>query len=205
MGDHTVPCVGYRVIRMREKLKAEYMQLPGKELGALRKQGVKICETVEVPLFTFMGDTHVTTLLKKNDGRAPCPTSEGGAITAQNQEEQEQKLPLALQAPIVIIECTFLSRDETAQALKTKHVVWPELRPIVIANPEVQFVLIHFSRRWTVRMIREFFSGDEIPKNVIPWIEPAPFPSARLAVGENVNNDGESLVEKYVDEVWGHS
>merc|ERR1712150_275985 len=199
--DHTVPCVGYRVIRMREKLKAEYIQLPGKELGALRKQGVKICETVEVPLFTFMGDTHVTALLKKNDGETPCHTSEGDTSTTQNQQEQKAEVPLALQAPIVIIECTFLSHDDTTKALKTKHVVWPELRPIVQANPEVQFVLIHFSRRWTVQMIREFFSGDEIPKNVIPWIEPAPIPSPVVVVGENINEDEETLVEKNVQEV----
>src|SRR5205823_7345776 len=49
--------LGYSAVSVREKLKPEYMGVPGQELAAMRKRGVEIQYRVEVPLATFLGDT----------------------------------------------------------------------------------------------------------------------------------------------------
>jgi hypothetical protein len=54
---HPVPCVGYCFWEPRSKLKEEYKSLDGKKIGELRKSGVEVSETVELPMFVFMGDT----------------------------------------------------------------------------------------------------------------------------------------------------
>lgn len=57
--DHGVPCVGYCFSQKKNSLKEEHRGLPGREIGALRKQGVQVTDEETLPMFAFLGDTTV--------------------------------------------------------------------------------------------------------------------------------------------------
>lgn len=45
--DHTIPTLSFGISEVKQKLKDEYAKLPGKEIGALRKQGVQVCSETD--------------------------------------------------------------------------------------------------------------------------------------------------------------
>ena len=50
---------------------------------------------------------------------------------------------------------------------------WEELRPYVCAHPEVMFVLIHFSLRYTDAEVLAFFRTEAAThglRNIRPWL-----------------------------------
>lgn len=138
---HSVPCVGYGFIEMRNKLKNEYTHLSGKEIGMLKKQGIDVCHEVEFPIFCFLGDTSKEIL---NDG---------------NLEKYKT----------IMIECTFITDDDIDQATKTMHMHWNSLKPYVINHPDITFILYHFSRRYKKTELEEFFKNENL-HNVIAWV-----------------------------------
>eukprot|EP01063_Lacrimia_lanifica_P022032 TRINITY_DN29741_c0_g1_i1.p1 TRINITY_DN29741_c0_g1~~TRINITY_DN29741_c0_g1_i1.p1 ORF type:complete len:321 (+),score=87.46 TRINITY_DN29741_c0_g1_i1:46-1008(+) len=155
--DHRVPTVGYRMVRVKQKLKAEYASLPGNEIGALRKAGVEVTAPEETPLVAFMGDTTVVGVF--------------GIHGEEHTDMVAETRRVVLSTPVVIIECTFLTDDQREQAEKTKHVLWSDLKPHVCAHPDTLFVLIHFSHRYTPHDVRTFFAAEAVP-NVLPWVGP---------------------------------
>jgi hypothetical protein len=56
---HSVPSVGYCFWQIKSKLKDEYKNLKGPQIGELRKQGVSVLEETHLPLFAFTGDTSI--------------------------------------------------------------------------------------------------------------------------------------------------
>ncbi len=54
---HTVPSVGYLVWERRNKLKEEYIGLPGDRIRDLRQSGVQVTREVRTPLVGYTGDT----------------------------------------------------------------------------------------------------------------------------------------------------
>lgn len=54
---HTIPSVGYIVWDRRNKLKEEYIGLPGEKIRDLRQAGVAVTREVRVPLVAYTGDT----------------------------------------------------------------------------------------------------------------------------------------------------
>lgn len=165
--DHTIPCVGYCFYQTKQSLKPEYKGLPGKEIGKLRKSGVQVTEEEEQPLFCFLGDTSVSIL----------------------EGDQAENIFLC---PTVIIECSFLTDDCRQNAERTKHVLWPDLKPHVLAHPETTFVLTHFSHRWSVEEISKFFANEDLA-NVVPWI-----PADTGLYCQEAGKEAE------VEEVWSH-
>jgi len=150
--DHGVPCVGYRLSLVKDKLKQEYVNLPGREIGQLRKSGIVVTEPVRTTLLTFLGDTHASIF---DDADSTIGDS-----------------------PVIIVECTFLDPDEQSRARSTNHVHWLDLEPHVRSHPETLFVLTHFSHRYSAQFVRDFFARDDdnndaIPSNVLPWVAPA--------------------------------
>jgi len=143
---HSVPCVGFCFSHRVKKLKAEYQGLSSNEIAQLRKSGTAVTEEVDKPLFAFMGDT-TPKVFEENEWLTTCP--------------------------VVITECTFLEDDEIENAERTKHTHWRDLAPIIRANPQCEFVLIHFSKRYTDSQIRQFFAREEnsLP-NILPWVAP---------------------------------
>lgn len=54
---HTIPSVGFVVWDRRNKLKDEYLGLPGDRIRDLRQSGVQVTREVRVPLVAYTGDT----------------------------------------------------------------------------------------------------------------------------------------------------
>ncbi len=136
--EHSVPCVGYGVSRVRSKLAARFRHLSGPEIAVLRKAdpALSVLQEVEERLFVFCGDTTPEVF-------ATCPE--------------------LLLYPVVIVECSFINDCDRAKAAQSKHTLWSDLRPIVVANAHVRFVLIHFSMRYTKAEIRAHFEREALP------------------------------------------
>lgn len=139
--DHGVPTVSYCFSQVKSKLREEYVGLPGKDIAALRKAGTEVTKEVVSPAFAFICDTSIVVL---------------------------ERYPSILQCPIVIIECTFLFPEERENAVATKHIHWEELKPYIVGNPDVLFVLIHFSMRYRDDEILAFFAEQNI-RNIKVW------------------------------------
>lgn len=135
---HSVPCVGYGVSRVRSKLAAAHRHLSGPEIAALRRASpqTSLTEDVEERLFVFCGDTTAEVF-------ATCPE--------------------LLCYPVVVVECSFIDDGDRAKAAQSRHTLWSDLRPIVVAHPEVRFVLIHFSMRYSKAEIRAHFAREAMP------------------------------------------
>mmetsp|Transcript_717 Transcript_717/g.1041 ORF Transcript_717/g.1041 Transcript_717/m.1041 type:complete len:313 (-) Transcript_717:46-984(-) len=152
--DHSVPCLGYGFYRKKTKLRAEYVGMEGKEIGKLRKEGKEVNEIVDEPLFVFLGDTTAAIW-------DVCPN--------------------VLKYPLIFVECTFLGTldGDRERAAKTKHMFWDDLKPIIEKEKNTLFVLIHFSLRYSVSEILDFFQKQNL-ENVIPWV-----PSENCVFEEN--------------------
>jgi ribonuclease Z len=54
---HTIPSVGYIVWERRNKLKEEFIGLPGEKIRDLRQAGTAVTREVRTPLLAYTGDT----------------------------------------------------------------------------------------------------------------------------------------------------
>ncbi len=119
---HRVPSQGYTVWEERHRLRAEFRGLPGEEIGKLRKSGVAIDESQEVPLLSFTGDTKIEVL-------------------EQNPELQRTET--------LVIEATFLDqRVDVAGARSMGHIHLQEVLERAALLPQGEVVLSHFSARY---------------------------------------------------------
>jgi len=147
--NHSVPTVGYCFSELRNKIKDEYKDLPGKEIGELKKKGTQVTNETEIPAFVFLGD---------------------------GTPKVFQDHPEILTYPVVIAECTFLEDSHKELADKKKHSCWVDLKGTVLKNPKVVFILIHFSMRYKDEEIISFFKsqkteGGQPLENIIPWLK----------------------------------
>lgn len=133
--DHRVPCIGYSIFKLQKSLKKEFVGLPGREIGKLRKEGVEINEIKQEPFLCFMGDTTAA------------------VFDTHPEILQQHKL--------IVIECSFFDKKSVERGKTTKHMHWFDLKPIVQANPNTLFVLIHFSLKYSSLKIREFFCEEQ--------------------------------------------
>ena len=90
------------------------------------------------------------------------------AYVCDTSIEVFQLNPTLLDYPTIFIECTFLLADELENAIKTSHIHWEQLKPVVENNPKTTFVLFHFSQRYRDSEIAAFFDKEKVP-NVIWW------------------------------------
>jgi ribonuclease Z len=143
--DHSVPTVVYGFSIVKDKLNPLYLGLTSSEKKELKKT---TCITVEVveKKFCYVLDTSIKVL---------------------------EDNPFLLEYPVVIIECTFLMDDEVKHADLKKHIHWLQLKPYVVNNPNVYFILTHFSLKYRDPEIRQFFENvvaqDGI-QNIYPWL-----------------------------------
>ena len=141
---HQVPCVGYGIFEKRKKLKEEYVNLKGKEIGELRKKGIEINYEYQFKFLCYLGDTSKDIF----------------------NNEQWDKI---IQYKNIVIECTFIKDDDLEQADKTFHIHWKFIEPIIDKYKDNIFILIHFSQRYDTSELIEFFN-EKNRSNVIPWI-----------------------------------
>ncbi len=137
---HTVPCLSYGFSEVRTKLKDEYKIFTQKEIEQKKIEGCEITNKVEIPQFCFIGDTN----------------------------ERIFENEIIKKFPTIIIECTFLYDDHIKYAKKDKHMHWLYLKDYIDKNPEITFILIHFSFRYTDDEISLFFESRK-RENMIIW------------------------------------
>jgi ribonuclease Z len=138
---HRIDCVGYSMLRRYQgKLLPQYAELPGPEIGRLKKEGVVMQERIEESVLVFLGDT--------------------------THEVFEKDAEMLQQHHTIMVECTFINiKDEDddkvkqshARAQESQHMHWDNLRPIVQSHPDTHFLLIHFSLKYSALRIRRFF------------------------------------------------
>ncbi len=133
---HSVPSLGYTIFAHKKKLKAEYRELPGLEIGRLRKSGVEVQIDVDDPIVTFIGDCTGTTLLEQDHIWA---------------------------SPIVILEATFLEPGEEEIAVKKAHTHLSEIaNALETLGDRVlckHIVLKHFSMKYTRERVLELIAA----------------------------------------------
>jgi ribonuclease Z len=134
--------LGYGLISIREKLKAEYMGIAGQELAAMKKRGIEIQYRVEIPLVVFLGDTTAGPVFDESD--------------VQNAE-------------VLITECTFFDADHRMKAKAGRHLHVDQFAQILPRLKNQHIVLTHVSRRTGIRRAKHLLRkkvGEELMKNV---------------------------------------
>lgn len=128
---HGVPTVGYLFFERRLKLKSEFLGLVGTEIARLRREGISVQEAEDVYLFGFMGDT--------------------------TPEVFDENPEILRKVKTLVVECTHFGEGTETHARNSYHTHWNDLEKVVAANPNVHFLLTHFSRRYEDVVIEAFF------------------------------------------------
>lgn len=129
--------LGYALVSVREKLKPEYLPLPGPEIAALRRKGVEIQYRLEVPLVAYLGDTTAGRVFENPDVR---------------------------NAEVLLTECTFFDASHKSRAKVGKHLHLDALAEVLPALNNKHIIILHVSRRISVRRARNMLRrriGDE--------------------------------------------
>jgi len=129
---HRIPSQGYILVEKRQKLKDEYRDLDGREIGRLRtEEKVEVTYTVELPLLAYAGDTKASAF--DNPG---------------------ELMDQVLRAKVLVTECTFLGTDQNAAFARQRghtHMYDLAERAGLFQNEAV--LLVHFSQRYFDRLI----------------------------------------------------
>jgi len=133
---HSVPSLGYTILAHKKKLRPEYKDVPGPEIGKLRKQGVEVQYDVDDPLLTFIGDCDGATLLQQEHIWA---------------------------SPVLILEATFLELGEEELALKKAHTHLTEIAAALETMGDrvacEHIVLKHFSMKYSREQVLELVAA----------------------------------------------
>ncbi len=122
--NHSAGALGFTLIERRHKLKPEFHGKSGPQLVALKRDGVQIEASVEVPLLTYSGDTAVGPFL--------------GYEFVQKSR-------------VVLLECTFFDRDHLSRARAGRHIHVNDLPRVLAEIPDSQVLLTHVTRRIDLR------------------------------------------------------
>ena len=124
---HTVPSVGYLVWDRRNKLKDEFLGLPGDQIRDLRHSGVEVTREVRTPLVCYTGDT-----------------SPGGL----------DNYPPAYQAKILITEMSFIRANHRREKIhKFGHMHLDDFLEREHRFKNELIVVGHFSTRYNAREV----------------------------------------------------
>ncbi len=139
---HAGASLGYALVSVREKLKAEYHGILGPELAAMKKRGIEIQYKIEVPLVTYLGDTSFGPVFQNPD---------------------------VINAEVLLTECTFYEKDHKQRAKVGRHLHVDQFAEILPTLKNQHIVVLHVSRRTGIRKARHFLRkrvGDELMKKV---------------------------------------
>jgi ribonuclease Z len=135
--------LGYSLVSVREKLKAEYVGRTGPELAQMRKDGIEIQYRLEVPLVAFLGDTTAGPVFDHPD--------------VQNAE-------------ILITECTFFDSTHKQKAKAGKHLHVDAFVELLAKLKNKWIILSHISRRTGVHRAKRILTkkiGEERMRNIL--------------------------------------
>ncbi|MBL8879392.1 MAG: MBL fold metallo-hydrolase [Phycisphaerales bacterium] len=122
-----VDALGFAAIEVRHKLLDEFTGLAGNELVDLKKRGVEITRRVEMPVVTYCGDSA--------DG-------------------EFFDLDYVKNARVLLMECTFVDRDDRERARAGYHTHLLDLRGILPRLNNERILLTHLTRRTNLRDAR---------------------------------------------------
>ncbi|XP_051133940.1 nuclear ribonuclease Z [Andrographis paniculata] len=132
---HVIPSQGYIVYSLREKLKQEYIGLPGAEIKGLKLSGVQITDTITAPEIAFTGDTMSDFI-----------------VDPENVD--------VLKAKILIMESTYV--DDSCTVEDAREYGHTHLSEIISKADKFQnnaILLIHFSARYQLNVIENAISA----------------------------------------------
>ena len=109
------------------------------------KEGIEISEKKEVPMFCFLGDTDHKIF------------------------EDDNIVKILEKYKTIILECTFLDEEHKKNAIDDRHLHWTNLKPFIQSHPNIYFILVHFSARYTEEFIKNFFDKEKT-ENMLIWI-----------------------------------
>ena len=139
---HGAHALGFSLIDVRRKLRPEFHEKTGEELVALKKEGVEIQYTVEVPLVTYMGDTGPGRAFESDD---------------------------VVNAKVLLTECTFFEKGHAGKSRAGRHLHVSQFAEIYPTLRCENVVVLHVSRRTGVRKAMRAMAralGGELPSNV---------------------------------------
>ena len=117
---HSRGSVGYSVIEKRKKLKTEFQGLKGPEIVELKKKGVEIDYTLELPIVTYLGDT---------------------------QYVDFSQLEYIAKSKILIAECTFYEDEHSGRAEAGKHMHIEEFTMLLNKLQNEHIIITHTTQR----------------------------------------------------------
>ncbi|GJM23605.1 MAG: MBL fold metallo-hydrolase [Phycisphaerae bacterium] len=118
--NHAAHALGFSMIETRHKLKSEYSDRTGPQLVELKKQGISIQDSVEVPLVAYCGDS-----------------ADGSYFDLDHVRN----------AQLLIMECTFFDSDHLVRAKAGRHLHVRELPDILSRIHSPNILLTHVTRR----------------------------------------------------------
>lgn len=128
---HVIPSQGYVIYSVKQKLKPEYVGLPGDEIKKLKFSGVEITNTTTSPEVAFTGDT-TSDFIVDND----------------NSD--------VLKAKILIMESTYVENTMTVEnARDYGHTHLSEIINYASRFENKAILLIHFSARYQLDVIEK--------------------------------------------------
>lgn len=134
--NHCRGSLGYTIIERRQKLKEQYLELPGREIAKLRQDGVPVTYTLNLPLVTYLGDTM------------------GGDF---------EQLACVRNSKILIAECTFFDEEHHDRARAGRHYHWDNLSKVLAGMENEYVVLTHLSRRTDITRARQMVNQSLTP------------------------------------------
>jgi len=117
---HLGTSLGFSVIEVRRKLKAEFDGKTGPELVELKNRGVEITRRVEMPLVAYLGDT---------------------------AKADYHELPHVRDARALLIECTFFDPDHVRRARAGRHLHVIDLPEMLTGMNNERIIITHVTRR----------------------------------------------------------
>ncbi len=124
---HSPGSVGFTVLEKRKKLKSEYLGLTGPQLVEIKKQGVPIDTTLEIPLVSYLGDTSYVDFAQ---------------------------LDYIVKSKILIAECTFYEGEHVSRANAGRHMHVSELADLLGRLQNEHVILSHLTQRTPMGEVR---------------------------------------------------
>jgi len=125
---HSPGSVGFTVLEKRKKLRQEYLGLSGPQLVELKKQGVPIDITLEIPLVSYLGDTSYVDFAQ---------------------------LDYIVKSKILIAECTFYEGEHVSRANAGRHMHVRELADLLGRLQNEHVILSHLTQRTPMGEVRK--------------------------------------------------
>lgn len=131
--NHKITSFGYVISEKRNKLKQQYLGLPGIELKKLKASEIEITDEIKIPMIAFTGDTQIDAILNNDE---------------------------FLNATILLMECTHFEFDTTsnscvevqdaafARRVNHGHVHFKQILENINKFKNKFIVLCHFSQKY---------------------------------------------------------